>query len=312
MKLLHLALLASTAAGLAACQGNDTGGITTTNPPLAYVRYVHAMPDTGIVDVRVVDKVENLNMFQIPYRTATPYQGIAAGSRHFTVFVATTSPDPDPAVVSQKMSDVTQGFTAGTYYTLLETGFARSGQTPAQQLQIIQETVPSAPAAGQYEVRFYPAAPFTGGVDIYFTADTNPPAVGATPAMANLTYGSPSAFVQFDTIGATANRYIQVYPAGAVVGTETGRILPHPSDGLPPKTTQVAASRWNAALLLAGARAPSGATTAAPGARISGSAFTLYYFAPGVDGSPTQSITSTGPLQGVSYAGVAYGIDRRP
>lgn len=311
MRLQHLALLASTAVGLAACNGNDTGGITTTTPPLAYVRYVHAMPDTGIVDVRAVDKVENLNMFQIGYRTATAYNGIQAGARDLKVFVATTSADPDPAVVQQVMAEANQTFTAGTYYTLLQTGFARTGSAPAQQLQVIQETPPGAPGAGKFAVRIYPAAPYAGGVDVYFTSDTNPPAVGATPVATNLVYGTPTAYLQLDTIGGSANRYVQVYPTGAAVGTEVGRILPHPSDGGTPTTTQVAATRWNAALLLAGTK-PSGATSAGPGARISGSAFTLYYFAPGVTSSPTQSITSTGPLKGTSYAGVGYGIDLRP
>ena len=311
MRVQHLVLLASVAAGAAACNGNDTGGITTTQPPLAYVRYVHAMPDTGIVDVRMMDKVENLNMFQIAYRSATPYQGIQAGSRHMRVFVATTSQDPDPAIVSQVMNDMTQDFTASTYYTVLETGFARAGQTPAQTLKVVQETLPAAPAAGKYAIRLYPAATYAGGLDVYFTADTNAPALGATPIATNLVYGTPTNYIQLDTIGSTANRYIQVYPTGAAVGTATGRVYPYPPDGLPPATTQVPASRWNAAILMAGTAA-SGATSAGPGARISGSAFTVFYFPPGVTGSQTQSITSTGPLKGVSYAGVAYAIDIRP
>ena len=46
MRLLRLTSFALGYAVLAACSKDITGS-STPIPPLAYVRYVHAMPDTG-------------------------------------------------------------------------------------------------------------------------------------------------------------------------------------------------------------------------------------------------------------------------
>ena len=103
MRLRFFASLAVAGSVVVGC-GHDISGTTSPIPDLAYVRYVHAMPDTGEVDVHLVDAVENLNFADpstgyTPYRTVTTYTGISAGSRHFRVFTNMQSTDIN--VVSQ-------------------------------------------------------------------------------------------------------------------------------------------------------------------------------------------------------------------
>lgn len=274
MRLQHLALLASVAAGVVAC-GGDTGGTTTVQPPLAYVRYVHAMPDTGIVDVRVVDKVENLNMFQLGYGTVTPYNGVQAGSRHFKVFVATTDPQPDPAVVSQVIKDTVITLQANTYYTFLHTGYARTGQTPSQHIVVIQDAAPT-PAASQYMMRAVVVGPGqAAGYDVfkYANTTTTPDATGL--AYSNLTYNT------------TLNGGYTPFATGAagLQITATGSFTPVIGSATVPAGS-----------------AASGATSAAPGSTIAGTVLTAFIFPPGVAGSPAAS----------TRAAITYGIDRRP
>src|SRR5215208_5391365 len=84
-KLQRLGLLVPTLL-LAACNGQETGFTTPNLGPLAYVRFVHAVPDRGPVVGRWVDKVENWvgtptsgTSLGISYRTVTPFQGVSAG-----------------------------------------------------------------------------------------------------------------------------------------------------------------------------------------------------------------------------------------
>ncbi len=276
MRMQHLALLALSAAGLAACNGNDTGGVTSTHPPLAYVRYVHAMPDTGIVDVRLVDKVENLNMFQLPYRSVTPYQGIQAGDRHFVVWVATTNPDPDPLVVQQKLKDTTITLQADTYYTLVETGYARAGQVPAQHIVVLQDAAPTAPAANQFAMRVVVAAPGAAAAyDVFGGPDTTTAPAGA-PTFANLSYSATLAGTNYASFN-TGAMGLQL--------TATGTTTPI----------------LGKSVVMPGTPA-SGVTTAGPGSTVAGSVLTAFVFPPGVAGSPAAS----------TRANVSYSIDRRP
>jgi uncharacterized protein DUF4397 len=275
MRLLRFAPLALAGAVMLGCK-HDITGTTTDVPPLTFVRYVHAMPDTGEVDVHLVDAVENLNFGDpstgyTPYRTVTEYTGIKAGSRHFRVFTDMQSTDIN--VVSQVILDTTLTLAPNTYYTILHTGFARTGATPHQHFVVLTDAPPSV-SASQVAVRAIVAAPF-GPIDVDKTADTTTAAtLPATPTFANVTYGTPTAFSMFAT-GAAAFR---AFAAGT-----TSPIL-----------TKV--------------QAPAGAAQQAlldpvAGVTIGGTALTAFIFPPGVAGSPNNKI---------SAAGIVYGIDVRP
>jgi hypothetical protein len=276
MRILRLAPLALGIAVVAGCH-QDITGTTTAIPQLAYVRYVHAMPDTGEVDVHLVDKVENLNFADpstgyTPYRYVSQYSGIEAGSRHFRVFTNMQSTDIN--VVSQVILDTTLTLAPNTYYTILHSGFARTGATPHQQFVLLTDSRPNV-AASQVGMRIILAGPGIGPLDVYTTKDTaTATPLPASPAFTNVAFGTPSSWSNFAT-GAMA---VRVFAAGTTT----------------PTLTKVPAPAGAAAQPLLD---PVAGTT------VAGSALTAFVFPPGVAGSPNNKITT---------AGVGYGIDVRP
>lgn len=269
MRMSHLAPLAIVVA-LAAC--SDSSGITNTPGPLAYVRYVHAMPDTGSVDVHLVDKVENVDANAVSYGYVSPFQGIAAGDRHFRVF--TDMGSTDPAVVTQVILDTTITLQPQTYYTILHTGYARTGQSPKQHFQVIQESFPAIPS-GKMAIRTIVATPNVNGgssIDVYAPRKTGDP-TPAAPILANVVYGTPSVWAQLgvDTLAvrATQNATTTQVAQGAMpIGAAAGTML-----------------------------------DPAAGSTQSGSGLTAFVFGPGIAGSPAASKTT---------AFVSFGVDVRP
>jgi hypothetical protein len=268
---------------LAACKGGDTG-FTEPGGSFAFVRYVHAMPDTGLVVVRFVDRVENWvgtptsgTTLGVGYRTVTPFQGIVPGSRHFKVWPATTN----ITLTQDDIADVTATFNANTYYTVLHTGFARcQGATPAANVVIIQETQPASITPGRFALRTIVAAPgFASPQDVYFTRAAGDPLPGS-PTFANIGYTqdpatlSARAWVEIDTGAAV----IRSYDAGTTATANITSTAP------------------------AGARATISSTNDLPGSRISGSGMTAFIFPP----AQTTACANTGTTQ------AAYGVDIRP
>ncbi|MDQ3997463.1 MAG: DUF4397 domain-containing protein [Gemmatimonadota bacterium] len=283
MRSTRLMLLIPAAFAVAACGGDDSAG--PANEQLAFVRYVHAMPDTGGVMVRLVDRVENFvvnNTGPALYRDVGPFNGVVAGSRRIRVFSNPPCPDPptsacSPAVVTQIIADATLTLNANTYYTLLHTGYARAGQTPQQQLVLIEEQRP-APAANQVAVRTVLAAPGIGPVDVYTPRSTTR-ASPATPAFTNVAYNPAS-------VGASSNWRTFAPDTMAVRATPAGTTTP----------------------VVAEANAPPGAPgqiglDPSAGVTIGGSAITAFIFPAGVAGSPNNSVTA---------GSVNYGRDRNP
>ena len=290
MRLQRLVLLAAALGAVSAC--DDGSDVIVNNPgPLAFVRYVHAMPDTGTVDVRVVDQVVNLACFNVPYRSVCPYAGVPAGDRHFKVFTASTGGNIN--VVTNAILDTTITLAANTYYTIVHSGFARTGQLPADRFCVITDDAGTV-AAGRFKVRTIVAGPgFTANQDVHLSKATNAataPAPGAGSAAiytaANVTAASPcptpTAWFETDTVPtSTANggaATLYAYNAGTVT----------------PATENVSVT------LLSGAPA-AGVATAVAGSRISGSALTAFLFPAGVAGS-----------QGAGAATAGQAIDKRP
>jgi hypothetical protein len=275
MRILRFVPFALAVIVIAGCK-HDITGTTTSIPELTYVRYVHAMPDTGEVDVHLVDAVENLNFADpstgfTPYRTVSQYTGIVAGARHFRVFSNMQSTDIN--VVSQVIFDTTLTLAPNTYYTILHTGFARTGATPHQHFLLLTDTKPTV-TTSQVAIRAMVAAPGIGPVDVYKTADTaTAAALPGSPTFASVALGTPTPWTPFAT-GAAAFRAF-------TAGTTT------------PILTKV--------------QAPAGAAAQAlldpvAGVTVAGTALTAFIFPAGVAGSPNKSV---GPS-------IVYGVDVRP
>src|SRR5690606_11497557 len=150
-----------------AVAGCDDDGITDNGAPdpAALVRFMNVVPDRGTVDLRVIDRVENLPMFQgVAFRSHSGmYQRVTPGARHVRIFPNSENPD----TTKQILIDEVVQLNADQRYTLIYAGMATGNQ---HELVVMQDpiTLPS-PGAGQIALQVLHAAVGVGNVDVYIT-----------------------------------------------------------------------------------------------------------------------------------------------
>ncbi|HEY9516233.1 MAG TPA: DUF4397 domain-containing protein [Gemmatimonadaceae bacterium] len=153
--------------GATACD-KDTGGVTTPTVPLAQVRFLNAVPDTGTMDFRLVDYIENSPSFNaMAFRDNMPtYRPIQAGDRHIRVFMSGS----DQAVASTVVVDTTFTFDENTHYTVILTGFIRPGGAPGFTTLILDDksVPPPVPDDGHFALRVMNLGAGLGAVDAYW------------------------------------------------------------------------------------------------------------------------------------------------
>src|ERR1051325_865304 len=148
----QLSVLCLVAGVVTACKIDQV--VPTETPPTAGIRFVNAVPDTGAVDLRAVDIVENSAFYSVAFRGTALlyYKDAQAGSRHFKIFMANTDlslpADQQQAIASTVLKDTTVTLEAGKNYTFILWGYAR-GSAPAMRLSIIEDNPadPGAPIA---------------------------------------------------------------------------------------------------------------------------------------------------------------------
>jgi uncharacterized protein DUF4397 len=265
--------------GLAAITACGDDEITDPGtPPLAGVRFINALSDTGAVDVSMIDAVNwsFSNIEGYAYRAGSEHQPIAAGARQIRVFPNSTN----PAIASTILLEASITFNANTNYTLLLTGSAR-GNT--ESFVLIEDT-PPATAANQIALRVVNVA--AAAIDAYSTA-TATTAIAPPATATNVATIAPSPYV----VVATGGRAIRVTPAGS--GT-------------------VSASAAGPA-----AAAPLPGQLPAAGVTSSGTAFSVYYFPAGVPGSVNAPATGATSCAGATPLAtcnptVIWFVDRVP
>ena len=159
-------LLLAIAAAAAATACRDDQITTASRPPLAGVRYINALNDTGRVDIKMIDQLEysantNEGVGGITFRTGTRYYPTEAKARRIRVFAFQ---DSSITSVSSVIHDTTLTFEADKNYTLLLSGSARARTA---RFRLIDDSQAPTPAAGQIAVRVYNAG--AGTVDAYVT-----------------------------------------------------------------------------------------------------------------------------------------------
>lgn len=121
-------------------------------PPTAGVRFINAVPDTGQMDFRPVDLVENVTFYNVAFRGTNTlyYKNARAGTRHFKIF---RTPDPNTPVATQLAVAQTvvadldgQVLEANKRYTYMLWGSARPGSSPAMKVTLIVDD-PADPGA---------------------------------------------------------------------------------------------------------------------------------------------------------------------
>lgn len=206
MRLSRFALLAAplAVAALGAC--NDDDVVTATRPPLAGVRYINALPDTGTVDIRMIDQLDySANTINgnggLLFREGTEYFPTEAKARKIRVF---SFQNREATTVSQIIHDTTITFEANKNYTLLLVGSARAKTARFRVIEDARQNV----SAGNVAVRVFNAG--AGAVDAYVlpTATT---ALTGTPTFAGVGDLAASAFNN-RAAGAFA---VRIAPAGS-------------------------------------------------------------------------------------------------
>lgn len=156
---------------------------TEPEPPQAALHWIHAVPDTGEMDMRPVDIISNAGLFDAVFRGSNMfYQGIDAGTRQIRAFMSSTN----PAITGVPILDTTATFASPNGYTVIHTGFARTGSNPGRVLWIVPDAAAD-PGANNIGIRILNAGAGMANVDVNITrhaADTLPDA----PAVGNLAY----------------------------------------------------------------------------------------------------------------------------
>jgi hypothetical protein len=222
--------LALVGALLAVGCDKDDGPFLAPEVPLAYTRFMNAIPDTGAVDFRFVDVLEYSPFaVQAAYRSFTPYQGTAPGARHLKVFTNPGGSSTQIPFVTGVVVDETPTFEAGKYYTLVAVGYARTTGTPRVKLQVYEDPIPD--PGSQVAFRVVNLATGLSSLDVSLTG-TSTDAIPATPNVAdNLAYLASSAYLT----RAPGNAWFRVQEstAAAEIVTGNGRQAPPGAAGDP-------------------------------------------------------------------------------
>jgi hypothetical protein len=200
-RFLKLSIVCIAAGVVGACSPDTV--VETQAIPTAGIRFINAVPDTGAMDFRFVDIVENSAHWGIGYRNnpatvagetvslLVQFKNARAGQRQFRIFMNGIS----PAVASTIVKDTTVTLVEGRNYTVLMLGYAnpsgpnRPAGAPPMEMRVIDETV-TVPA-GQVALRVINAS--TSTVDVFHRpASSAPP---GTPIATGLGPMSISGYV---------------------------------------------------------------------------------------------------------------------
>lgn len=192
------------AAGLLAACGDPDALVPTDDIPTAGVRFLHVVPDTGAMDFRFVDLVENSAHYNMAFRSSTNfyYKNARAGQRHLRIFMSGQS----QAVASTVVKDTVVTLEAGKRYTFLMMGYARTGSAPAAGLYVYEDD-PADPGAN-IAMRVIHAAATHGNLDVRQYANG-----GTVPGAASWASVPPLSATAYITAAPGAKR-INVQPAG--------------------------------------------------------------------------------------------------
>ncbi|MGH7674587.1 MAG: DUF4397 domain-containing protein [Gemmatimonadales bacterium] len=162
--------------------------------PVAGMRFVNAVGDTGSMDIRVVDIVGNAPQFlNNTFRSFTPYQPVTAGTRRVRVFM--TPSQTDTLVGAPVMWDTTFTFVAGTNYTIFMTGFARAAGGVPLQMVVLPDPAPD--PGGQVSLRVINWGTNLGAIDGFTRTFATLPPGGSL--LSNLAFGGIGAYTVMDT-----------------------------------------------------------------------------------------------------------------
>ncbi len=197
MRFSRLAGLVTAVMTMVGCSEPSDAPTTPNIPPLAYVRYINAVPDTLNTTVRFIDQVEYspMTFVNVAFRALGQgnYQPTAAGSRKFRVFTA-DAVNFSAAGNTTVLVDTTITFEAGKYYTLLHSGFARAGASPRQRIVVLNDVFPTVTGAN-IALRAIHQAFGVGAVDLHAAPSATATLSSATRLVPNFAEAAVSPYV---------------------------------------------------------------------------------------------------------------------
>jgi len=256
-----------------ACYDDVTKPTVATNPPLAYTRFINAVNDTGPLDFRFVDQIDNSPIgLLVPFRGFTVYQATdATHARHMRVFWDIQATGGIAGVVTTgQLADTTADFSAGTYYTIILRG---PGSSP-HWLSFKDNVVDYTEDPAKYQLRVVNLD--TAAVDLFRARKTTDP-LPTSAQWSNVAMGAATSYASFalDTLDLRETVTGQTTPIRADVSAPLGS----PADRL-------------------------NNLTAIGGTMIGGSAVSAFVFGP-------SSTTSASVAKFTSH-GIVYIIDHHP
>jgi uncharacterized protein DUF4397 len=260
--------LGLTLVALAACSDDDGVVDPVQEEPKALVRFINAVPDTGIVDFRFTDRLENLPTFLgVGFRASSGvYQRVGVGTRTVRVFVNSS----DPVAAQRMLIDTTIVLTAGSRYTFVYAGRARGN---ADRLAVIDDDA-TLPTPAGIAVRTLHAAVGTGAVDVYVAnSGSADPIAAKVGQFTNVAYLAKSAYTNLPVRSGAGALYMF---GVANTGGATALFSATPNQpGIPTPAGQL--------------------TSPQPGVQIAGSVLTAVVFPGATAGSPAATATNQTP-----------------
>ena len=283
-RIFQISMLCLAAGVVNACKPETE--IITEDIPTAGVRFVNAVPDTGGMDFRPVDIVENTTFYNVAFKGTTLlyYKNARAGTRHFRIFRSPTSGTPAAeqiAVASTVVFDLpAEELEAGKRYTYILWGLSRPGSTPAMRVTRIVDDPPD-PGANVALRVINACVPGSCGTAANGVVDVRAFTAAQTIAAPAATWTALAPL--------TASQYVSV-----AKGTYTYDVRP--------------AGGATSGAALSSAAAPAGIAEtvdieALPGTNVSGSAVTAILFPRNVVGTQAPTIATPGMI---------FVWDRRP
>ena len=277
-RVVSLSMLGLAAGMLSGCDLKEV--YPTAIPPMAGVRFINAVPDTGGaygMDMRFVDILESNAQFRHLFRSQpataggvtasarVQYKHARAGTRNFKVFLD----DTIQSIATTELFDETFDFQAGRNYTVLVWGYANPGGpgrpvgAPAMSINIFEEAVPDPGASVALRVINTSEVPYD--VRTYDNGGVVPGAV---------TWAAAGQSISTYVTEAPGQQRFNVQPAGggAAVFADPLALIGTPASG------------------------PAGSTIldieALPGTTVAGSAVTMIIFPRSVAGTNTPQTAS--------------------
>jgi len=226
-RILKFSALCLAAGVLNGCRPEEV--ILTEDIPTAGVRFIHAVPDTGAMDMRPVDIVENSTFYNVGFRGTSLlfYKNARAGARHFRIFLSpdlALTAEEQQAMASTVVKDTTVTLEAGHRYTFILWGFSRPGSSPGMRLDVIDDN-PADPGTA-VALRLVNAGAGLGAIDgrFYVTGGTPPtaPSWAAVPELSASAYVStPPGSIRYNvrSAGSATNLFADATALAGVAAT---------------------------------------------------------------------------------------------